>query len=176
MNGIWGLGIDLRRTISGSKIFIGVDAEYLWMSQTFTVEDNSGVTVPVKDGYVAFPIELTGYFTIPVGGESFHVYIGGGVGMYFGQRVYSYDGIYSHISDRTPGTGIHVASGVEYNFTSTFALRMETKFREVQFQSSNEFPQLPPYVQISPPYAGQAFDSRISIDGIYLNLGIVMRF
>ncbi|TAK57550.1 MAG: hypothetical protein EPO24_09785 [Bacteroidetes bacterium] len=176
INGVWGIGIDFRRTLKGNSLYIGLSAEYLKVRERLEIQDSNGAIVIADDGYVAFPVELTGYFCIPFNSESFRMYMGGGVGAYFGERLYAYASFVSQVVERKPGFGIHVLSGFEVDLLPFLVLRSEVKFREVQFESTNVFPQ-PTYVSGTPlPNDNLPFRSRISIDGILVNAGIAYRF
>ncbi len=173
---VWGMGIDVRRELQGNHFHIGISAEFLSTNEAFTVLSNTGVPTPVEDGYVSFPVEVTGYFTIPFGSEILDVYMGGGFGGYFGERHYMYSGVKSHITARKPGFGIHVLSGLEYHISSILALRGEIKFREVQFESTNVFVPDQGYIGMPLPYNETPFTSRMSIDGLMFNVTFVTRF
>ncbi len=176
LNNIWGAGIDIRRELKGNHFHVGLSAEYLFTHENLTVQLDNGTKIPVEDGYISLPLEVTGYFTIPFGSDVIEVYMGGGFGGYFGERHYSYAGVKSHITSRKPGFGIHVVSGVEYNITPIVTLRSEIKFREVQFESTNVFVPEQGYNGVTLPYEQAPFTSRISIDGLLFNVALVARF
>lgn len=176
IDGIWGIGIDIRRDIQGNHLSAGLSTEYLGSYEEYTIEETSGTNITPKDGYIAIPVELTGYFSIPLGTETFHMYIGGGIGVYFGERRYQIAGLSSHIVERKPVPGIHVVSGFEFDITSILFLRTELKFRDVQFETSNVFTPDQSYPGVTLPHGWKPFTSRVSIDGILINTGIAFRF
>ncbi len=174
-DGVWGLGIDVRRELGQSNIQIGLSAEYLRSETEIEIPTNQKKIV-TTDGYVALPVEFSGYFSIPFSTENFRMYMGGGVGMYFGERRYTHAGVESKIIGRTPGIGIHVLSGFEFNLGSNIALRTELKFRDVQFESTNVFPTDATFPPSTPLPEQSPFPSKVSIDGILFGAGIVYHF
>jgi hypothetical protein len=174
LDGVWGIGIDVRREL-GWNIRLGLNVELLRNEVEVKIPVNQKKVI-TSDGYIAVPVELTGYFSIPFSSENFKMYMGGGVGMYFGERRYTYAGVESKITERSPGVGIHVLSGFEFVLSSVLALRTELKFRDVQFESTNVFPIDATYPPLTPLPEQTPFPSKISIDGIQFGAGIVYLF
>ena len=169
---IFSAGIDARRNFEDLGVQIGLNVEYISKNTTSSIPAPAG-TVQVTDGLIAFPVELTGYFYIPVGSDRFHVYMGGGTGAYIGSRTYEYAGAVAQTVERTAGFGIHILSGVEYDLTPEVSLRSEIKFRDVQFETVNRFTQFAAFDQGSTLTLDQdPLPSRINIDGMHLSLGI----
>ncbi|MBI4549237.1 MAG: hypothetical protein HY707_14745 [Ignavibacteriae bacterium] len=175
LDNIFGAGIDLRRTIEPLAVQIGLSVEYLSKTELF---DTSGSrTIPVKDGYTTIPIELSGYFFIPIGDENIRFYMGGGGGTYLGSRRYEYAGARARTIERIMGYGIHVLSGLLYKVSPRISLRSEIKFRDVQFETVNKFTQQVIVYRGTPLYLDQEpFASRINIDGMALTVGIAVHF
>lgn len=176
IDNIFSFGADLRRSFEPIGLEVGVAIEYISKSERFGVPEN-GQTVPVFDGFVAIPIELSGYFFIPIGSEKLKFYMGGGGGIYPGERRYSYAGVQAPAVGRSVGIGIHILSGAEYTLSHSFSLRSELKFRDVQFETVNKFSQYSAVT--SSGVIGLPQDpllSRVNIDGMNLSLGIAYRF
>jgi hypothetical protein len=156
---IFGFGIDFRRAIDDTRLEVGVSAEYLSAREKF--RSRSDV---VEDGFWAVPVELTGYFVIPFSSEHARLYIGGGVGAYWGGRVLTVGDAKRDVLDNQPGIGIHVLTGFQYGLNDWFALRSELKFRDIQFEStvlsSNNEPTR----------------ARIDVDGMVVDAAVVVRF
>lgn len=175
IDGVFSFGIDARGSFTDYGLRLGLGAEYVSASVTSSVP-NTSVNIPVEDGYTAIPVELTGYFTIPVGGERFDFYMGGGAGVYLGERRYRYAGVSAVTLDRSVIPGIHVLSGLEYLVDERFSLRMEIKFRSVQLETVQKFPvSAAVYGGTAVPLPQDAFTSRIQVDGMHLSLGIAWR-
>ena len=85
-------------------------------------------------------MEFTGYFHIPVTDGAFGVYMGGGVGVYFGERRYALAGCTGRIDRRGRRGSVSMSSaGCSYRFTEGFMLSVELKFRDAQFEATNAF-------------------------------------
>lgn len=171
-------GIDIRRDFPDIHLQVGLSLEYLTKNQTYYLTSpTTFAAIPVEDGFSVMPIELTGYFPIPISTSAFHVYIGGGTGVYIGSRHYEYGGAQAATVSHKTEFGIQVLSGFEYAVASPFLVRCEAKFRDVQFETTNQFQQPSVhYLQSAEPLDELPFTSRISIDGLTLNIGIVYEF
>jgi hypothetical protein len=177
LNDIFSAGVDIRHVVEDLRIQIGVSAEYISKTDIISIPLSSSGSVPVRDGFTAIPVELSGYFFIPLGDEKIRFYMGGGGGAYFGTRRYSFAGAEAVPVERNIGFGIHVLSGAQYALGEAMVLRSELKFRDVQFETTNRFEQL------STTYVGRTIlldqtplRSRVNIDGMTLTLGLVFRF
>jgi hypothetical protein len=172
---VYGAGIDVRTDIPALGLRFGLGADVL----TRTVSSSAPYTsppVPIEDGYVAVPVELSAYFSIPVGGETVDFYIGGGAGVYFGERRYSFAGVRAVTVDRNVQPGIHVLTGVEYALGAVLALRSELKFRNIQLETTQQFPVTSTiYEGVTVPLPQEPFTSRVQIDGMSVSLGVVVR-
>ncbi len=178
LDGVYSIGVDFRRSIEPLRIKVGLSVEYLAKSDTYILSSGTSAgDVPVRDGYTVLPFELSGYFPIPVGTRTLQFYMGGGGGVYVGTRQYDYAGASAVTIERTVGYGIHILSGAEIGLSSRYSLRTEVKFRDIQFQTVNRF------TEYSTLFEGRIVpldqdpqSSRISIDGMTLNLGIAYHF
>ncbi len=169
-------GVELRRSIATLAAYVGIGVEYIQKTDVIDVPLLSG-SIPVRDGYHVIPVELTGYFVLPIGNETIHVYMGGGIGMYMGSRVYEYPTARAQSIDSKAGFGIHVLSGMEYSLTPGFSLRSEIRFRDVQFEAVNQFTQPQTIYNGTIVSLDQApFSSRLNIDGMTMRLGLAYHF
>ncbi len=176
INSVFGVGADIRGDFPVSGLRLGLGAEYLSRSVSSTVP-HASVTIPVEDGFSAIPVELTGYFTIPIGGDRLDFYMGGGAGVYFGERSYTYAGVTAVTLERNLSSGIHVLTGLEYQVESRVALRTEFKFRTIQLESVQRFPSPSTvYGGVTVPLPQGDIASRIQIDGMQFSLGVAYRF
>ena len=170
-------GIDVRRAIGPLSISLGVSVEYLSKTEVFTHLLSQSTVVPVKDGFVAVPVELSAYFQIPVGSDILQLYMGGGAGAYLGARRYEYAGVQAPAVDHKTGYGIHIITGLQYFVHPPVSLRSELKFRNVQFETVNQFRQSSAIYQGSViPLDQEPFTSRVTIDGMTLSLQLVYHF
>ena len=176
INSVFGIGADARVEIPMTGLKLGLGAEYLSTTVAGTVP-NASITIPVEDGYYAIPVELTAYFSIPIGGEKFDFYMGGGAGIYFGERVYRYAGVGAETIGKNLSPGIHILTGLEYLVGPGLAIRTEFKFRTVQLESVQEFPTFSTvYGGATVPLPQGEIVSRVQIDGMQFSLGVAYRF
>lgn len=176
LNNIFSAGIDIRREIKAIGAQAGISIEYIRKNDVFNVPVSS-TQIPVNDGYTVVPIELTGYFIIPIGNEHIHVYLGGGAGIYAGTRIHEYPGASAATIERSIGYGIHVLTGTEYFLGPEFSLRGEIKFRDVQFNAVNRFSQSSIiYNGTIYPLDNDKLPSRLNIDGMTGTIGIAFHF
>ncbi|MBI5470914.1 MAG: hypothetical protein HY961_01070 [Ignavibacteriae bacterium] len=175
MKDILGYGAELRYRFPESNLAVGISADYIRATEarSFRV---SGVEIPIDDGYRVIPIELTGYFLIPISGETFGVYIGGGAGMYLGRRIYRVADVEAPSTDQGRGFGIHVLSGLSYRFTEMFSLTAELKFRDLQFNSVNHFSSTQIRYRSTVINLSDPGESRVHTDGMIIQLGAVIEF
>lgn len=173
----FGSGIEIKYMIPRTSLAVSISADYLRFRQSSPIPVSFRTKVPAEDGYVAIPVEATGYFVIPASGQTVRVFIGGGIGVYFGRRDYTLAGVSAPVVATRPGFGIHVLAGVSYHFTDWFELMGEMKFRDLQFHSTNAF-------QVSRvPYQGSfitvgqtPFESSVQTDGIVFQFGVGVSF
>ncbi len=169
----FGYGAELRYYLPETNIAIGFGVEYMRTTTSTRFLTTAGRGVPAEDGYRVIPIELTGYFIIPVSGPTFSIYMGGGAGGYFGRRIYRVDGIEAGPVDEGSGYGIHVLAGLSFALNDWFVLSMDMKFRDLQFTARNQFsdPNAAPV-----PLPVEPFPSRVHTDGIVFQLGTGISF
>ncbi len=177
---IFGYGADVRLAIPRINVILGITVEYLTKTDDFITryeQEDEAYFVPTIDGYHIIPIELSGYFLIPISSERLRFYIGGGAGVYLGRRTYEIGDAQSKSLEQSVYWGIHVVSGIDYFFHSHIGMRFEMKFRDPDIETRNRFE------DDTVTYAGRTFDlpagdvpSRINVDGISFTLGMVFRF
>jgi len=172
-----GYGAEVRYHIPGTTLAIGVSADYIVSRDSRTISASAQHQVPVEDGYRVIPVEMTGYFRIPITEGRFGIYMGGGLGAYFGEREYSVAGVAAATTATRTGFGIHVLGGVQYQFTEWLTLSAEMKFRDARFESTNSFavPSVR-YGDILVTLPPKPFESSIQTDGMVLQLGAAYSF
>lgn len=177
LNGIFGFGVDIRRSLESGRIWIGLSTEIISKQESFTIPLDATTAYPITNGYIAVPVELTGYFVIPFSGDVLRLMMGGGGGVYWGDRRYEKADVRAETVERHVGYGIHVLSGLEYAFSSRVALRSEVKFRNVQFDIVSKMSRdYTLYQGKVVPLDREPFASRIMLDGMVVNLSLVFRF
>jgi len=178
LNGVYSLGLDLRRVIEQDRVQLGLSIEYLSASQEFSLSDPlTSEQVPARDGYSVVPIELTGYLQIPIGTDGLRVYMGAGGGLYLGGRQYEEGGASAVIVERNLGYGIHILSGIEVALSPALSLRSEVKFRDIQFNTVNRFTSSTTIVNGRfVPLDEKPLFSRTDIDGMTVSLAVAHYF
>ncbi|HCV43985.1 MAG TPA: hypothetical protein DGH68_10915 [Bacteroidetes bacterium] len=177
LEGFFGYGVEVRHQFSETRLALGLSAEYIRTTMGYSKFFSTAQSVPVEDGYVAIPVELTGYFLLPVSGQAFGVFMGGGVGGYFGRRVYKLGDAEAPTTATGHGFGIHVLGGLSYRFTEWFSINAEMKFRDLQFQTTNQFTTSPIMYHGTPITVSLApFDARVETDGMIFQLGTVFTY
>ncbi len=179
-NDAFGLGFEIRHQLGGENIEVGIGVEFLSTSKTGLATISGGpsrVQLPVMDGFRFIPVELSGYFIIPLNSESVKFFMGGGVGFYYGDRVYRVVNRTAQRVENQVAFGIHVLTGLDYFVTRGFSVRGELKFRDPQFDMTSKF------TDSDVEYAGrtyrlsqQPFTSKVNLDGLVINVGIALNF
>jgi opacity protein-like surface antigen len=172
----WGLGVEVKFQFPGSSISLGLSTDYIRSHQSSPVTA-SRRTVPGEDGFVVVPVELTGYFRIPVTDGPFGVFMGGGGGFYFGRRDLSIAGVAAVSGEGKHGYGIHVLGGVSYRLTPLVTITAEMKFRDAHFEAVNTYPVTRiPYRDVVVNVSRTPMTSSIHTDGMVLQLGVAFTF
>jgi len=179
LEGSLGYGAEIRYAIPSTQVTIGLGAEYIVASSSGRrpITPSATRTVPVDDGFEVVPIELTAYLAIPVAGESFGLYMGGGAGAYIGHRTYALAGVEAPSTGNGTGFGIHVLGGMRWRFVPRVTAFGAMKFRDLQFESSNVFtvPAVE-YNGLQIPVSQEPFPSRVNTEGIVFQFGVAVSF
>jgi|GEM_PF-4505229 opacity protein-like surface antigen len=175
LNGFISFGGEIRALFSRSNSLGTTFQIMASRQQTRTIYgyDPNGnyVSVPIYDGFHLTLFEFNGYFNLPLGGEKWRIYLGGGPALYFGKRDYEIGNAKATTTTST-NFGIQVETGVEYKIASSIGFRGEMKFRSPQFNSTAIFKQgSTTYnnLTISLPPLSVA---RINVNGTDFTLGI----
>ncbi|MEO8166625.1 MAG: outer membrane beta-barrel protein [bacterium] len=178
LKNVWAYGAEVRYRFPETDLALGISADYLRTTEAQRpIIGQNGKQVPVTDGYRVIPVEVTGYFIIPISGETIGVYMGGGAGAYFGRRIYRIGDTEAQTIDAGNGFGIHVLSGISWRFNDFFSLNAEMKFRDLQFNSTNQFSSSPiVYGNLTVQVPTQPFESRVHTDGMIFQFGAVIDF
>jgi hypothetical protein len=173
----FGYGVEVQYHIPSTLLSIGLSSDRIVSRGTRSIRVAAQRPVPEDDGYWLIPLELTGYFHIPITDGAFRVYMGGGAGVYFGERRYSLAGAEAGSTGSRLGFGIHVLGGVQYRFAEWFLLSAEMKFRDAQFETTNAFavPSVR-YGDIIVALPAKPFDSSIHTDGMVFQIGAAYSF
>jgi hypothetical protein len=173
----FGYGAELKYLIPETHLAVSISVDRIHARFEQPLFKYQGPYIPVNDGFDAVPVEVTGYFIIPASGNTFGIFMGGGLGMYFGQRTYSWGTTEADLVNSTPGIGIHVLAGVSYRFVQQFSVIGEMKFRDLQFKATNKFPvAVVDYEGTRLRLPSGPIDSNIHTDGITFQIGVAFNF
>ena len=173
----YGVGAELQYRFPGSNISLGLSSELVRNSGGRNIVTSGQRVIPVEDYYRVIPVELTGYFRIPVTSGAFSVIMGGGIGVYFGERYYAMAGVEAPTMETRAGYGIHVLGGVGYSFTEWFSVSADIKFRDAQFQATNGFQVASTrYNGILVNLPSKPLESSIHTDGMVIQVGLGVSF
>ena len=154
-------------------IHAGVSIEYA----PNTLKSTDNYNTLYVDGYRLYILELSGYFTLPIGSKSFQLYVGGGIGTYFGSREYSIAGVNADPIHPAPAFGIHISSGMEYYILPEISLRAEFIFRDPQVTFENQFPVASVMSNGYQYQLGtQPFKSKVNVNGNVYAIGFAFHF
>jgi len=178
MDGGFGYGAELtfdpRFGNTGIKFF--VSSEYFSHEQTdlyFRIADDSNIyAIRFEEHFSFFPIEAGIKWDLPVSGENLKIYIGGGAGVYFGNRKRYMGGVESATNGTEPGYSLNILSGIEFYMARNLSAAFEFKFRDAYFEVESQFGsgKFPFYGLPNP------FKSRIVVNGTVLSLGLKYNF
>ncbi len=158
-----------------------LSSEYLKINESDIIlrffQDTISAAVHMEEKLSMVPIELGVKWNLPVGTENFKIYIGGGAGLYFGDRERIIAGTFGTTTlSKTPGFSLNILSGMLLYVEKNLAANFEIKFRDANYEVENKFP----INTIIINGAGFALDnplySRISIDGVRVSLGLKYNF
>lgn len=168
------ISFDIRYRLNESIIF-GLDLEYL--ENTSNGQNLSSPIFVVEDGFKIVPIEISIYYFLPFSTENFKFFMGGGLGIYFGERIRNFGDINFLNVNSEIGYGIQASSGMDYMVFSNMSIRGEIRFRDPDFKVTNK------YNNQNVNYDGRTYSvnqddiiSRINIDGITFRIGASYQF
>lgn len=175
-----GFGYALELTFDprfgSSEIIFFVSSEYFEHEQTDLylkyIEDTTLYSVRFDEKFYFIPLEAGIKWDLPVSGQKLKIFIGGGAGIYFGDRKRTVRGVESSTNNVKQGYGLNVLSGIEYYIARNLSAAFEFKFREAYFEAESEFKNK------SNPFFGMSnpLFSRIVVNGTTMSLGLKYNF
>ncbi len=182
LKGGYGYGAELtyNPNINNFDVVFYFSSEYLKVKDDellLRFENDSGSSsVRFTEEYNMLPFEAGLKWNLPVSTERFKIYIGGGGGLYFGNRTRTIGPYKSSPISRKAGFSMNVLAGLEYYLKRNLSLDFEFKFREATFDTQDRFDV--DYITIG----GNVYSmdnplySRILVDGTRLSAGIKYHF
>lgn len=180
LDGGYGYGISIKKKLFREDLSFGFSLEYLKiiddeLVQTF--ESSAGrVRARVTEELWLLPVEFTGYFNIPNFSEDIKVYLGGGIGVYFGDRKRTIANISSKTISKQEGFSFVVLSGLEFLFDKHVSGVFEIRFRQGEYRIKSEFPVSGVVLNGAVYPIEKNLNSRVFVDGLKLSLGVAYNF
>jgi len=180
LSGGYGYGFAFRKKFFREDLSFGISTEYIKivdseLTQTFE-NDSVRYRARVTEELSMVPIELTGYFNIPNFTEDLKIYLGGGVGVYFGDRKRTVLNVESQTISKQAGFSFVVLSGMEYYFTKAISGVFEVRFRQAEYQVKSEYPVSNIKINGTTFPLDKNLNSKIFVDGLKLSLGLAYNF
>lgn len=180
LSGGYGYAISFRKKLFRQDLSFGISMEYLnifdnELTQTFE-NDTTRVKVRVTEELWVLPVEFTGYFNIPKFTDEMNIYLGGGLGIYFGDRKRTVSNIQSKTISKNADFSFIILSGMEILFTEHISGVFEMRFRQGQYSVISEYPVSTINVKGIEFPLEQNLNSDIYVDGLKLTLGIAYNF
>lgn len=182
LKGGYGYGAELtyNPNISNFDILFYISSEYLKVKDDGLVlrfENDSAVSnVRFTEEFNLIPLEAGLKWNLPVSTERFKVYIGGGGGVYFGNRTRTVGPNKTSAISRKPGFSMNVLAGLEYFVERNLSLDFEFKFREANFESEDRFDTDLITIGGNTYSLDNPVYSRLLVDGTRLSIGIKYHF
>ncbi|MEO8664444.1 MAG: hypothetical protein ABI462_03020 [Ignavibacteria bacterium] len=178
--GGYGYGISIRKKFFRQDLSFGISTEYLKiyddeLTQTFE-NDVTRVRARVTEELWMVPVEFTGYFNIPNFTEDLNIYLGGGVGVYFGDRKRTLSNIESKTISKESSFSFVILSGLEYVISKQVAGVFEVRFRQGEYKVKSEYPVSSITINGNTFPLEKNLNSKIFVDGLKLSLGIAYNF
>lgn len=182
LNSGYGYGAELsyEPPVLDLDLIFYISAEYFKSTTNDLVLrlDNGVNTASVKisETYSMVPIEMGVKWPLPVSSDNFKIYIGGGGGIYFGNRTRTLLNLKSANIDIKPGLSLNVLAGLEYYVARNLSALFEVKFREASFDAESAFNTNVITVNGAQFSLENPFYTRFIIDGVRLSAGIKYQF
>ncbi len=181
ITGGYGFGFSIKKRIFSDNFYISLSTEYIKLkddqnSEYLYFNDTNFLKVRVYETIWMVPIEFSVLFDIPSIADELKIYLGGGIGVYFGDRIRRIINFESETISRTPKLNLQVLCGMEYRLTKYLSAILQVNFRTAQFNVQSRFP--------TDRFTYQGYDylferdinSKIYIDGLKVCLGLGYNF
>lgn len=180
LEGGYGYGFEFRKKLFREDISFGISVEFIKikdnsLTQTF-YNDSLTVKARVTEELSVIPLEFTGFFNLPRFSEELGFYLGGGLGIYFGDRVRTVLNIQSTTLSKRTGYSFVIMSGMEYKFSNDISGIFELKFRQAEYGVQSKFPVNQINIHGNIFDLEQNLNSKIFVDGLKLSLGLSYNF
>jgi hypothetical protein len=176
LQGGYGYGVSLRKKFFRDDLYIGITTEYIKIHDDELTQliqnDTNFLKIRVTETVWMIPLELSLIFNIPSITDELRVYLGGGIGVYFGNRVRRILGMDTETKSRDALLNIHVLSGLEYFFEDNISALFEVRFRQAQYRVTSSYPTGQVVINGDTYNFAKDLNSKVFFDGLKLSAGL----
>ena len=181
INGGYGFGFSIKKRLFSENFYISLSTEYIKLnddqnSEYLYYNDTNFLKVRVYETIWMVPVELSVLFDIPSISDELKIYLGGGIGVYFGDRIRRIINFETETISRTPKLNLQVLCGMEYRLTKYLSAILQVNFRTAQFNVQSRYPADRFTYQGYDYLFAKDINSKIYIDGLKVCLGLGYNF
>jgi hypothetical protein len=136
----------------------------------------NSIAVRINENYSIIPVEAGIKWFLPVSTDNFKIYIGGGGGIYFGDRTRTMLNIASYNVSKLAGFSLNILSGLEYYIARNLSANFELKFREASFETESAYNSSVISVNGIQYGIENPFYTKFIVDGVRLSAGLKYQF
>ncbi|MBN1633248.1 MAG: hypothetical protein JW917_03695 [Ignavibacteria bacterium] len=175
LEGGYSLGLSIRKRLINENLFVSLSSEYISIKDDNLYQilqsDSSLFKLDAKEELTVFPLELSICYLLPNFFKNTNIYIGGGIGTYFGNRKRQLGPYVSETRSKSINFTINVLFCAEYYLSENIAANFEMKFRDAQYRVTSRYNENSITIGGVDYVFPQEFNSRIFIDGLKIGLG-----
>ena len=180
LEGGYGYGISVRKKLFRHDISFGISVEFLSikdnsLTQSF-FNDSVSYKARVTEELSVIPLEFTGFFNLPKFSEELNFYLGGGLGIYYGDRKRTVLNVESETVSKEAGYSLVIMSGMEYSISKNISGVFEVKFRQAEYSVRSVYPVSSIVINGNVFELEQNLNSKVFVDGLKLSLGLSYNF
>jgi hypothetical protein len=182
MDGGFGYGGELtfNPRFYDTGILLYLSTEYIKINQDdlalYFDDETNHYVIGMREHLYMTPIEAGIKWPLPINTDLLHVYIGGGAGIYFGDRTRTISYLRSTTNYTRPGFSLNILAGMEYYVARNLSANFELKFREANFDVESKFNSNTIDINGVQFELTNPFYSRLLIDGVRISMGFNYHF
>lgn len=180
VKGGYGYGFEIKKKLFIENLYVSLSSEYLKFEDNSLVatleNDTNFVRVRVTETIKLIPLEFALYFKLPSVVDNFNIFLGGGAGIYFGDRSRKMVGYETITTSKNPAVNILVLFGMDYKFDEHVSAMLEMRVRQGEFKVSNHFPTDNVTLGGVNYQFQQSYDSKVFVDGLKISVGLGYTF
>lgn len=172
----FGYGFSISTKFLRNDLSLILSTEYVKINDknvsATLINGSNAVKVNVTESIWMVPVELSLNFNLPKMASNLNIFIGGGLGVYFGDRKRTIGNISTETIESSPMLNLHIMTGMEYFINPRLSGVFEMKFRDAGFKVQNSFPV--PFIGVNGmvyPLPTE-YNSKVYVDGMKLSVGL----